>query len=121
LDFLGFLEGVKDFLEFLNNKRIFPPSFTAGRTGSPDPSCGRGAPWPSAWPAICVAGRTGSWGSFCGHARMWALVCKGSRAFPPRVRGVLDKMPETAAVRRRLAGGEGRSAGPTYDRSEGEV
>jgi hypothetical protein len=30
-------------------------------------------------------------------------------------------LPETAAARQRLAGGEVRSAGPTDDRNEGEV
>jgi hypothetical protein len=85
MDFLGFLEEEKDFLEFSNNKKNFPPSPLYGRphgipgsqlrpgllvacaaaqpaTGQPQPiqrqPVRRAAVWPTVWPGFWVAGRT---------------------------------------------------------------
>jgi hypothetical protein len=67
-----------------------------------------------------VAGRTRSRGSACGRAHVWAPVCIGPRDYLLAC-AVFDELPETAAARQRLAGGEVRSAGPTDDRNEGEA
>jgi hypothetical protein len=147
MDFLGFLEEKRIFLEFLIKRKL---SLYCRPHGIPGSQLRPGLPVAAVRLGPLLASRSRSGGSRCGGLRCGLLcgrcsewraapdpgdhsaatcACGRSCAWvlgvipppPPRVRGVLDEMPETAAARRRLAGGKVRSAGPTYDRSEGEV
>jgi hypothetical protein len=144
MDFLGFLEEKRIFLEFLIKRKLSPTGRPHGipgsqlRPGSPVARGGAWLPtgqpqpirrlpvrlavvWPFAWPASCVAGRIGSWGSFLRPLAHVGARAHGSRTFlPPRVRDARRNAPDgggaAAACRRR-----GAPAGPTCDRCEGEV
>jgi hypothetical protein len=123
MDFLGFLEEEKDFLEFPNNKKNSPlygrphgipgsqlrpglPVVCAAArpaTGQPQPirrqPVWRAAVQATVWPCFLVAGRTRSRGSVCGHAHVWARLCPG--APPPLATTGTPPQCSTECPRRR--------------------
>jgi hypothetical protein len=91
MDFLGFLEEKMIFLEFLVKRKLSPPT---GRTGSPDPSCGRGPPWPAVGLGSSLASRSRSGGCRCGWP--WCGPLRGPR---PVWRAAPDPGDPSAATR----------------------